>query len=106
MFLMTICVKVPPNSRQNAIDTFKSMIGPTRVLPGCKCCYLYCDIDDDDRLLLIEKWESRETFEHHVRSQDFQYIFDVLELGQEPPELLIHGVTSTHGMQYIEESLQ
>ena len=106
MFLMTVCVKVSPDRRQNAIDTFKTLIGPAKAMKGCKSCYLYCDINNDDRLLLIEKWESRKAFENHVRSHDFRYIFDLLELGQEQPNLLIHEVTSTHGIQFIEELLQ
>ena len=106
MILMTICVRVPPDKRQNAIDTFKAVIGPTKVLPGCMYCYLYCDIDNDDRLLLIEKWESREGFDRHVRSSNFSHIFDALELGCEPPELLIHELAGTHGLQLIEELLE
>jgi quinol monooxygenase YgiN len=105
VILLTVYVKVAPENRQNAINTFKSMIGPTSVVPGCQYCYLFSDVDNDDRLLLIERWESQERFEHHIRSPDFRNIFSVMELSCEPPELFINTVSRTHGIDFIEKLL-
>ena len=106
MILMTVYVKVAPEKRQDGIETLKSMIGPVSVLPGCQGCYLYNDIDNDDRLFLLEQWESQKRFEDHVSSPYFRYILGVLELACEPPEILIHTVSSTQGMELIERLLR
>jgi len=105
MILLTVYVKVAPENRQNAINTFKSMIGPTSALPDCQYCYLFSDVDNDDRLFLIERWESQECFERHIRSPDFRNIISVMELSCEPPEMIIHTVTHTHGIEFIEKLL-
>ena len=100
---MTVNVKVAPEKRQYAIETFKAMIGPVSVLPGCQSCCLYNDVDDDDRLFLLEHWISPKQFENHVRSPYFRYIFGILELASERPEVLIHTVTRSQGIEFIEK---
>jgi quinol monooxygenase YgiN len=105
VILLTVYVKVAPENRQNVIKTFKSMIGPTNALPDCQYCYLFSDVDNDDRLFLIERWASQECFERHIRSPDFHNIFSAMELSCEPPELLIHTVSRTHGIEFIEKLL-
>lgn len=103
MILMTAYVKVAPEKRQYAIETFKAMMGPVSVLSGCQSCCLYNDVDNDDRLLLLEQWKSQKQFEDHVCSPFFRYIFGILELASERPEILIHTVTSSQGMEVIEK---
>jgi quinol monooxygenase YgiN len=105
MILLTVCVKVAPENRLNAINTFKAMIGPTSAFPDCQYCYLFSDVDNDDRLFLIEQWKSKGCLERHIRSPDFRSIFSVMELSCEPPEMIIYTVTHTHGIEFIEKLL-
>ena len=105
MILMTVHVRVAPEKRQYAIETFNAMIGPVSVSPGCQFCSLYTDVDNDDRLFLLEQWKEQKQFEDHVRSPHFRYIFGILELACEQPEVLIHTVTSSQGIEFIKNLL-
>jgi quinol monooxygenase YgiN len=102
MITFVLRLKLAQERRIDAINTIRSMIGPTTALPGCRCCKLYCDVENDDQMILLEEWHSQEDLERHIRSDDFRYILAVMDLGSEPPDLAFHTVSSTAGMELIE----
>jgi quinol monooxygenase YgiN len=58
---------VAPDERRTALlRALGSMLGPTRVAPGCLDARLYSDLDKRKTLLLVEDWESREQFESAI----------------------------------------
>jgi quinol monooxygenase YgiN len=103
MILFILRLTLPQEKRMDAINTIKSIIEPTKVLPGCHYCKLCCDVEDDDRLVLLEEWHSQKDLERHIRSDDFRNILAVMDLGPEPPILDFHTVSSTDGMALIEK---
>jgi quinol monooxygenase YgiN len=103
MILFILRLTLPQEKRIDAINTIKTVIEPTMVLPGCHYCKLCCDVENDDQLVLLEEWHSQEDLERHVRSDDFRNILAVMDLGPEPPILDFHTVSSTDGMALIEK---
>ena len=55
------------------------------------------------RVLTREEWESRETLDKHVRSDQYRTILAAMDLAREPPEIQFCGIASTAGMERIEE---
>jgi len=105
MTIVTLHLKVTPAKRLNVLKTIHSMIGPTSVQSGCLCCNFYSSTQNDDELILIQKWESHEKLERHIRSDEFRKILAAMETVIEPPEITFLTVASTEGMELVERIL-
>jgi quinol monooxygenase YgiN len=88
--------------RADAVETIKAMIGPTEAMPGCQGCTLCSEVDNDDELILLEKWHSQESMEEHIRSDEFRKILAVMELAIKQPKIAFISVSSTAGMEFVE----
>jgi quinol monooxygenase YgiN len=83
-----------------------SMIGPTSVKAGCIFCGLSSSTQNDDELILQEKWESKKHLERHIRSDDFQKVIAAIDMAKLTPEICFNKVTSTEGMGLVEKILK
>ncbi len=81
------------------------MIGPTTVQSGCLHCGFYSNTQNDDELILLEKWESQDALEKHLRSDEFRKILAAIETAREPPEISFNTVASTEGIEFVEKIL-
>ena len=105
MFIFTLQLKVVPAKRWDVLKTIHTIIGPTTVLPGCLHCSLYSSTTNDDELILLEKWDSKETLERHIRSDEFRKVIAAIETASEPPEIDFYKIASTEGMEFVEKIL-
>ena len=105
MIIVTLHLKVAPEKRVNALEVIHSMIGPTSVQPGCLNCNFYSSTRNDDELILMQKWESHEKLERHIRSDEFRKILAAMETAKEAPRLCFSEVASTEGMALVEKIL-
>ncbi len=102
MIIVTLKLKVVPEKRWDVLKTIHTVIGPTMVQFGCLHCGFYSNTQNDDELILLEKWESEEAMEKHIRSDEFRKIIAAMETVIEPPEIRFNKVTSTEGIELVE----
>ena len=57
---------------------------------------------EEEVILYLEQWESREDFERHVRSSQYDRILAALDLARDPPEINFFDNTGLGGMEVIE----
>ncbi len=105
MIIVTLKLKVVPQKRRDVIQMVHTIIGPTLVQSGCLHCGFYSNTQNDDELILLEKWESEEVMERHIRSNDFRKVIAAMETVIEPPEITFFTVASTEGMELVERIL-
>ena len=105
MIIVTLQLKVVPEKRWDVLKTIHTIIGPTTVRSGCLHCSLYSNTSNDDELILLEKWESQEALDKHIRSDEFRKIIAAIETAKEPPEISFNTVASTEGMEFVEKIL-
>ena len=103
MVITSVRINAPLGKRDEIVKTLGSLLGPTRVLPGCLSCNIYQDLENPNMLTLIEEWESRASLDRHVRSDEFRRILAAIDLASEPPEIRFCSVASTSGIELIEE---
>jgi quinol monooxygenase YgiN len=102
MVIVTLRMKVPDGKRMTFLDAARLITGPTRVQPGCISCRFYQDIDDPAAVLLVEEWESQESLDRHVRSDDYRIILSLMELSIKAPEIKFNTISKTDAMEVIE----
>jgi quinol monooxygenase YgiN len=105
MILLALQLKIDPRQRLNVLNTIHSIIGPTSVQSGCLHCGSYSNTQNDDDLILLEKWESQKDLERHIRSDEFRKIIGAMEAASKPPEIHFITVSSMEGMELVEKIL-
>jgi len=58
-------VTLDPAKREEAIDAARAMMEETRKEPGCRSYTFAADLQEPDRFLIFEEWESAEALESH-----------------------------------------
>ncbi|MFC1859299.1 putative quinol monooxygenase [Thermodesulfobacteriota bacterium] len=101
MVIFTLRLEVAPNDRLNILKTIHGIIGPTAVRKGCLHCGLYSNSQNDDELILLEKWKTQQDLEKHVRSDDFRKILTVMEAAKKKPEISFDTVASKAGLELV-----
>jgi len=59
------------------------------------------DVDDANVVWFVEEWPSVETFEQHLRSEQFARVLSIIEVAAEAPLLECRLVSETRGLDYV-----
>ncbi len=103
MYVFHISLEVSSVNRTKVVRAIRSITGSTLVQPGCRRFCLYCDVDNDDSLILIEEWDSQDAFNDHIRSDDFRIILSLMDSSKKTPEVAIHEVSNTAGLDLVKQ---
>jgi len=100
-----IIVRITMNSliekRTEVRQTLLSMIEPTEKGRGCLSCQVLRDIENKNVFSLIQKWETREDLDDHIKSDRFSVLLGTKSLLFEPPQIQIHTVSHPEGMETV-----
>ena len=102
MILVRIIMKVLPEKRKEVLQTLLSLIEPPGKESGYLSYGIFCDIEDKNVFNLISKWETRQDLDHHIRSDLFSVLLGTKSLLCEPPQIEIHTVSHSEGMEAID----
>lgn len=98
------CIEMEPGvcQRKAMLDILQFVEQSVRSNPACHSCGVYEGLDGNRTILYIEQWESRESFQNHVRSSSYLPVLNAIDLAQRLPKISFHEVTSTESMELIE----
>ena len=94
-------IVAPDDNRTTILRTLGSLLGPTRVAPGCRDVHLYADLDKRKTLFLVEEWESREQFEQNLDAAKLNTIVSAIELSSEAPVIRVDAVEREEGVNTL-----
>jgi len=103
MIVVRMTMNVLPEKHKEVMQTLLSMIES----PGKDSRYLsygiFCDIEDKNVFNLISEWETREDLNDHIKSYRFSVLLGTKSLLSEPPQIVIHTVSHSEGMEAIDD---
>ena len=103
--VLVIIVKITMNAliekRTEVMQTLLSMIEPTENERGCLSFHAFRDIEDKNGFDLIVEWKTREDLDHYIRSDRFSVLLGTKSLLCEPPQIEIHTVSHSEGMETV-----
>lgn len=102
MIMSTLRIVVPPARRDEVVRTLNSILGPTRVQPGCIGCHIYSEVEDQNVLILLEEWNSQTDVDSHLRSNHYRKVLALMEMSNTQPEIKFNSISDTKGMEVIE----
>ena len=101
MIIFRITMNAFLEKRTEVMQTLLSMIEPTENEMGCLNCQVYRDIEDENVFSLIEDWKTRKDLDNYIRSARFSVLLGTKSLLCEPPEIQIHTVSHSEGMETV-----
>jgi quinol monooxygenase YgiN len=94
----------PVEGKMNTVlRTIRGMLEPMRVLPGCLGFHCSRDIEDENMMILEERWETQKDLNAHLRSDGYRTILSLLEDSGEKPVVEFHQVAGTEGIEQIKK---
>jgi len=101
MILVIIRMKVLSEKRLELSQTIASLTGSIRTEKGCSRCDFCQSMEDENRLFLLEEWDTQENFKDHLKSRRFKVFRGAMNLLREPYEMMFHTVFHPEGMEEI-----
>jgi quinol monooxygenase YgiN len=99
MILVIIRMKVFSEKRMELSQAIASLSVSIRMEKGCRRCDFCRSIEDENRLFLLEEWDSQEYFKSHLKSSNFKVFRGAMNLLGEPYEMMFHTVFHPKGME-------
>jgi quinol monooxygenase YgiN len=104
MILSTLQVVIPPKKRKDFLEILRIYLGPACFQPGCISCNAYLELDNEDSLILVEKWQSKAYLDQHLSSSEYRKILALMDLSVEPPRIEFVTMSELGGMNVIEKA--
>jgi len=101
MILVIIRMKALSEKRMELSQTIASLIVSIRTEKGCKRCDFCQSTEDENRLWLLEEWDTQENLKSHLKSGRFRVLRGAMNLLKEPYEMKYHTVFHPAGMEEI-----
>jgi quinol monooxygenase YgiN len=101
MIIVIIRMRVLSEKRRELSDTIASLSGSIRMEKGCRRCDFCQGIEDENRLFLLEEWDTQENLMTHLKSERFRVLRGAMNLLKEPYEIMFHTVFHPAGMAKI-----
>jgi len=101
MILVITRMKVLPEKCMELSQTIASLIVSIRTEKGCNRCDFCQSSEDENRLFLLEEWDTRENLMNHLKSGRFKVLRGAMNLLREPYEMMFHTVFHPEGMKEI-----
>jgi len=101
MILVIVRMEVHSEKRKELSQTIVSLIGSVRTEKGCKRCEFCQSMEDENRLFLLEEWDTQENLKDHLKSRRFKVFRGAMNLLKEPYEMMFHTVFHPEGIKEI-----
>ena len=102
MIVGTLRILPLPNRWVEVLEILRSVQGPVLAQPGCAACHIYEEQGPEPAVAFVERWESREALEAHLRSEMYRRVLGALELSGGRPDIRFEEVSASEGMELIE----
>jgi quinol monooxygenase YgiN len=102
MIIKLVGIVTSPENREKLGRALSSLLGPTRVEPGCVSCMLYQDWSDANVLYIESRWNTADDLIQHIQSGEYKKLLHLMELGIEPPVVEVLTVSEAKGLDFIE----
>ena len=101
MILSLIRINPHSKNRREILEILRNAECVVRTKTGCLGSSVYLKTFEEEVILYLEHWQSREDFERHVRSSQYDRILAALDLARDPPEIDFFENTGLVGMEVI-----
>ena len=101
MIIVTMKMTALSEKQKELLQTLQAISALTLKLKGCISSHILQDMENKSILSLVEKWETQEDLDKHLRSDEFSALLGTDNLLSKPFEFKLNGVSYTAGMEAV-----
>lgn len=96
-------VRIVPEGKRAAevMELLRSIAGPVRAVRGCLSLDIYEECGPDQAIVLVERWDTQEALEAHLRSSAYLRVLKAIELSAPTPGVRFDYVSASEGMDLV-----
>ncbi len=98
VILVIIRMKVLSEKRLELSQAIGSLISTIQTEKGCRRCDFCQGVEDENRLFLLEEWDTQENLKSYLKSGRFGVLRGAMTLLKEPYEMIVHTLYHPEGM--------
>ena len=102
MIIGTVRVLPPPDRHAAVLDVLQSVQGRVRAQPGCAACDIFDERGSEPAVVLVERWETEDALEAHLRSETYRWVLAAIELSGGQPDIRFERVSASEGIELVE----
>ena len=87
MITTIVRMHISPDKHRELTQTLMSLIESIRTEQGCRRCDLWQNVEDENRLCLLEEWASQADLKKHMKSRSFRVLRGAMSLLKERHEI-------------------
>lgn len=101
MILSLIELAPLPNKREEILELLRFSVDRLRGKPGCLSSGVYEAADENQTILYVERWISKEELHRHIQSNLYLGILNATDLAMEPREIAFCELSDMQSMELI-----
>jgi quinol monooxygenase YgiN len=74
------------------------------VQPACLSCCISHDEQEETVFMVEEVWETRESLDRRLQSDDYRHVHFVMEMAVESPEIRFRKISPSVGVEIMEKA--
>ena len=102
MIIGTVRIQPSPERHAAVVEVLQSVQGRVRAQPGCAACDIFDEQGSEPAVVLIERWETDEALEEHLRSETYGWVLAAIELAGRQPDIRFERVSASEGIELVE----
>jgi quinol monooxygenase YgiN len=102
MIVTTIRMQTTPENRRELMQTFRSLSNPILSEHGCKSCRMYSEVGDEQTVIVIQEWDSKNRLDKHLLSNEFAVMVRATNLLKQPETVEFQVLDQLEGSRSVE----
>jgi quinol monooxygenase YgiN len=94
-------MNVLTEKRMELSQTIASLSDSIRLEKGCRRCEFCQSIEDENKLFILEEWDTQENLTAHLKSEHFSVLRGAMNFLREPYERTFYSVFHPTGIEKI-----
>ena len=103
MVLMRARFRVPTALRADVLRSLQRVMGVIRLLPGCLSSHVLVDVEETDRVMLIEEWSDCASLRARLKGDQVKVLLAALDSASESPAIWFDSLENSKGIEFIAE---
>jgi quinol monooxygenase YgiN len=100
---LTIDMRFPPESIDQAIQLLVSGSGRIEAKPGCGESLIARDSVEENRVRYSETWATDAALQRHLQSEEFRRVLFAMDMCCEEPQVAIGNFAGHTGLLYLQQ---
>jgi quinol monooxygenase YgiN len=101
MIVVQITMNVLPEKQKELVQTLLSMVELMENKTGCVSYGVFCSIEDQNLLSLLQEWQTRKDLDLHLKSEMFGILLGTKSLLSKPHGIHIYTIQRSEGIEAV-----